>query len=129
MKKSSVSRTAKVHVFSDSVLCLEKDTPETTIKYGLGRQVDVVQEFTYNTELWTQFDGEPLGIRVEYFPGFTSLQLCNKVQEFMSKMSKSPKQYKGRIIFMSMFNDISCRSEYNEQECEVKRQPRVYLCK
>ena len=36
---------AKVYVFSDSVLCLGKiDEPEPTIKYSLGRQVDLVQE-------------------------------------------------------------------------------------
>ena len=52
------------------------------------------------------------------FPGFTTLQLCNKVQEIMSKMSDQPEEFKGRIIFMSMFNDISWESEDNEQECE-----------
>ena len=38
------------------------------------------------------------------------------VQEFMSKLSDPP-EFKGRIIFMSMFNDIIWRSEDNEQEC------------
>ena len=56
-----------------------------------------------------------------YFPGFTTLQLCNKVQEFMSKMS-DPSEFKGRIIFMSMFNDISWGSPDNEQECEFVRE-------
>ena len=50
------------------------------------------------------------------FPGFTTLQLCNRVQEFMSKMS-DPSEFKGRIIFMSMFNDISLGSQDNEKEC------------
>ena len=50
------------------------------------------------------------------FPGFTTLQLCNKVHEFMSKMG-DPSEFKGRIIFMSMFNDISWGSEDNEREC------------
>ena len=36
---------AKVYVFSDSVLCLGKMSENPTIKYCLGRQVDVVQEF------------------------------------------------------------------------------------
>ena len=36
----------------------------------------------------------------------------------MSKMSDQPEQFKGRIIIMSMFNDISWGSEDNEQECE-----------
>ena len=37
----------------------------------------------------------------------------------MSKMSDAPEQSKGRIIFMSMFNDISWGSKDNEQECEM----------
>ena len=45
---------------------------------------------------------------MEYFPGFTTLQLCYEVQEFMSKKSIQPEDFTGRIILMSMFNDISC---------------------
>ena len=56
------------------------------------------------------------------FPGFTTLQLSHKVQVFMSKMSDQPEELKGRVIFMSMFNDISWRSEDNEQECESSAQ-------
>ena len=40
------------------------------------------------------------------FLGFTTLQLVNEVQEFMNKMG-DPAQFQERIIFMSMFNDIS----------------------
>ena len=47
------------------------------------------------------------------------LQLCNKVQELLSKMSEEPEEFTGRIIFMSMFNDISWGSKDNEQECEL----------
>ena len=39
------------------------------------------------------------------FPGFTTLQLDQEVQEFMNKMGE-PEQFQGRIIFMSMFNHI-----------------------
>ena len=49
---------------------------------------------------------------------FTTLQLCHKVQELLSKMS-DPSEFNGRIIFMSMFNDISWGSEDNEQECKA----------
>ena len=56
------------------------------------------------------------------FPRFTSLQVCNKVQEFMSKMSEKPATFTGRIIFMSMFNDISWRSKDNKEECESSAQ-------
>ena len=36
----------------------------------------------------------------------------------MSKMSDKPEEFTGRIIFMSMLNDISWRSQDNEQEFE-----------
>ena len=64
-------------------------------------------------------DGEPMEFEVNIFPGFTTLHLCNKVQEFLSKMSEKPLEFTGRIIFMSMFNDISWGSPDNEQECEL----------
>ena len=54
-------------------------------------------------------------------PGFTTLQHCNKVHEVLSKMSEEPEEFTGRIIFMSMFNDIPWRSQDNEQECEFVR--------
>ena len=37
-------------------------------------------------------------------------------------MSVQPEEFTGRIIFMSMFNDISSRSEENKQECESSAQ-------
>ena len=88
---------AKVYVFSDSVLCLGK-MRESTITYCLGRQIDVVQKFHLSTELWTQ-------LMVSQWN--STLQFCYKVQEFMSKLSIQPEDFTGRIIFMSMFNDIS----------------------
>ena len=98
-----------------------KDEREPTIKCFLGGQVDVVQEFTTIQSfghIWWWANG----IRVEYFlRGFTTLQLCYKVQEFLSKMSVEPENFTGRIISMSMFNDISWRSKDNEK-CESSAQ-------
>ena len=42
-------------------------------------------------------------------------------------MSKEPEEFTGRIIFMSMFNDISWISEENEKECELSAEL-VSLC-
>ena len=55
---------------------------------------------------------------MEYFPGFTTLQLVREGQEFMTKMGE-PEQCQGRIIFMSMFNDIMWRFQDNERECKA----------
>ena len=67
-------------------------------------------------------DGEPMDFEWNIFPGFTTLQLCNKAQEFLSKMSIEPQDFSGRIIFMSTFNDISWGSKENERECELSAQ-------
>ena len=50
------------------------------------------------------------------------------VQEFLSKMSVEPEDFTGRIIFMSMFNDISWGPEDNEQECELSAKLGFDLC-
>ena len=44
------------------------------------------------------------------------MQLVDKVQEFMTKMG-DPSQFQGRIIFMSMFDDIVWCIIDHEQEC------------
>ena len=56
---------------------------------------------------------------MEYFHRIHHIAaLQKKVQEFMTKMG-DPSQFKGRIVFMSMFNDIIWGSEDNEQECDA----------
>ena len=112
----SLSHT-KVYVFPDSVLCLGKvsENPQSNIAWQ-----DKLTWFKYSPEYRAldTIDGEPMEFEWNIFPGFTTLQLCSKVQEFLSKMSVEPEDFTGRIIFMSMFNDISWGSKDNEQECE-----------
>ena len=56
------------------------------------------------------------------FPRFTTLQLCHKVQELLSRLSVTPEKLTGRIIFMSMVNDISWRSKENKQQSQLSAQ-------
>ena len=97
---------AKVYVFSDSgYVCLGKvnqnPTSNTVWEEQLGWFKDSPQYRTLDT-----IDGDPMEFEWNIFPGFTTLQLINKVQDFMTKMGDPPDQFQGRIIFMSMFNDI-----------------------
>ena len=82
---------AKVYAFSESVLCLGKvnqnPTTNTVLEEQLGWSKDSSQYKTFD-------------------PGFSTLELVREVQKFMNKMS-DPAQFQGRIIFMSMFNDIT----------------------
>ena len=56
------------------------------------------------------------------FPGFKTLQLSQEVQEFLLRLNETPKNFTGRIIFISMFNDISWGSKDNKIECESNAQ-------
>ena len=51
------------------------------------------------------------------FPGFNTLQLSDKVKNLLYRLGETPENFTGRILFMSMFNDISCGTRGNEQEC------------
>ena len=62
------------------------------------------------------------------FPGFTTLQLSQEIQELLLRLNETPENFTGRVIFMSMFNDISWRSKDNEKERESNAQL-VSVCK
>ena len=75
---------AKVCVFSDSVLCLGKmnENPQSNTVWE-----DKLTWFKSSPQYRAldTIDGEPMEFEWNIFPGFTTLQLCNKVQEFLSK--------------------------------------------
>ena len=100
----------KVYVFSDSVLCLGKMNENPQSNYAWE---DRLTWFKSSPKYRTldKIDGEPMEFEWNIFPGFTTLLLCNKVQELLSGLSVTPDKFTGRIIFMSMFNDISWRSK------------------
>ena len=85
---------AKVYVFSDSAFCLGNVNQNPTSNTVWERKPD-----------WFTIDGEPMEFEWNIFPGFSTLELVREVQKFMNKMGE-PEQFQGRIIFMSMFNDI-----------------------
>ena len=101
----SLERT-KVNVFSDSVLCLGKmnENPQSNMAWE-----DRLTWFKSSQEYRAldRIDGEPMEFEWNIFPGFNTLQLSHKVQELLLRLSVTPEKFTGRIIFMSMFNDIS----------------------
>ena len=62
-------------------------------------------------------NGEPTEFEWKIFSGFTTLQLCGKVTDLLSSLGEEPETFTGRILFMSMFSDISCDGKGNEEEC------------
>ena len=55
---------------------------------------------------------------------FTTLQLCGKVNDLLRDWGEAPETFTGRILFMSMFNDISCDILFSVQRLHC---PGVYL--
>ena len=62
-------------------------------------------------------ESEPTEFEWNIFPGFTTLQLCDKISDLLSSMGQTPETFTGRILIMSMFNDISCDKNGNKDEC------------
>ena len=62
-------------------------------------------------------NGESTEVEWNIFPGFTTLQLCDKINDLLSDLGQTPEPFTGRILFMSMLNDISCDRKGNKDEC------------
>ena len=94
---------AKVYPFSDSVLCLGKmvNSPIESWK----NQIQWYSENNYFNEL-NRIDGKPMEFEWKIFPGFTTAGILNEIQKMMGELQCDPAEFKGKIIFMSMFNDI-----------------------
>ena len=109
-------QSTKVYVFSDSVLCLGKvlQHPECDEAWK-SRVAGVRAERNYSD--FEDVKGESTEFERNIFPGFTSLQLCDRISNLLSSLGQSPETFTGRILFMSMFNDISCDRYDNKVEC------------
>ena len=106
----------KVYVFSDSALCLGKIQENTQSNDAWEQRLGW---FTSSPEYrnFDRIDGEPMEFEWNIFPGFNTLQLNDEVKRLLFRLDETPENFTGRILLMSMFNDISCGSRDNEKEC------------
>ena len=109
-------QSTKVYVFSDAVLCLGKvhQHPECNEAWK-NRVAGVRAEKSYRD--YDAVSGETTEFEWNIFPGFTTLQLCDKISNLLSSSGQTPESFTGRILFMSMFNDIFCDKYDNKDEC------------
>ena len=107
---------AKVYVFSDAVLCLGKVHPHPTSNEAWKKRIEwITTSQSYRDD--DGISGEPTELEWNIFPGFNTLQLYGKVTDLLSRLGETTEIFTGRILFMSMFNDISCDKKGNEEEC------------
>ena len=107
---------SKVYVFSDSVLCLGRVYQYPKSNEAWKDRIGWITTEKSNRD-YDGINGEPTEFEWNIFPGFTTLQLCGKVTDLRSKLGETPETFTGRILFMSMFNDISCDRKGNKEEC------------
>ena len=107
---------AKVYVFfSDSVLCLRKKGHNLVESWK--KQIQWYSETSYFSEL-NRTDGKPMEFEWNMFPGFTIAGILNEILKMMGGLQCDPADFKGRIIFMSMFNDIVWDAKGKGKLCE-----------
>ena len=107
---------AEVYVISDSVLCLGKIHQHPKANEAWKDRIEWITTSQSNRD-FDGINGEPTEFEWNIFPGFTTLQLCDKVTDLLGRLRETPETFTGRILFMSMFNDISCEKKDNEEEC------------
>ena len=85
----------KVYVFSDSVLCLGKiqQNPESNEAW-VQRLGWIKTSQSYRN--FDRIDREPTEFEWNIFPGFDTLQLCDKVKSLLSRLGESPESFTGR---------------------------------
>ena len=115
MKQSSIFKAQK-SVFSDSVLCLGRilQHPESNEAWK-NRVAGVRSEKSYRD--YDATNGELTEFEWNIFPGFITLQLCDKIGDLLRDLGQKPETFTGRNLYMSMFNDISCDRKGNKDEC------------
>ena len=112
---TNLQRT-KAYVFSDSVLCLGRIHQHSESNEAWKKRIEwITTDQSYRD--YDGINGEPTEFEWNIFPRFTTLQLCAKVNDLLSDLGETPETFTGRILFMSMFNDISCGTKDNEREC------------
>ena len=95
---------AKVCVYADSVRAGQvKDVAGATERWK-GQVEDLKKYSSYQDAVG--LDGELTDFAWKKFPGFSSLSLLREIQNDLETKNIKPEDFKDRIIFMSMFNDI-----------------------
>ena len=120
MKQLPNLQRTKVYVFSDSVLCLGKVHQHPESNEAWKKRIEgVMTDKSYRD--YDGINGESTEFEWNIFPGFKTLQLCGKVNDLLSDLGEAPETFTGRILFMSMFNDISCDRKgcWNSQKADI----------
>ena len=69
-----------------------------------------------------RIDRKPTEFEWNIFPGITALGLLEKIPKLVTDLQCELEQFKVRIIFISMYNDIAWQAKGNKGQCEYNSQ-------
>ena len=82
----------KVYVFSDSVLCLGKIHQHPESNEAWKKRIEgITTDKSYRD--YDGINGEPAQFEWNIFPGFTTLQLCGKVNDLTERLGRSTRNF------------------------------------
>ena len=82
----------KVHDFSDSVSCLGRVHPHPESNEAWKKRIEGVKAETSCRD-YDGINGEPTEFEWNIFPGFTTLQLCGKVNDLLSDLERNTRNF------------------------------------
>ena len=85
-------QSTKVYVFSDSVLCLGRVLQHPDSNEAWKNRVTRIQSGKSYRE-YDAINGEPTEFEWNIFPGFTTLQLCDKISDLLSDLGQTPETF------------------------------------
>ena len=93
----------KTYVFADSGLCLGSISDQSVLAWK-----DKIKWYLETRCLkdLDRIDGETMEFELIVSPEFTTLEILDEMQKCMIELKCEPEQFKGRVIYMSMYNDI-----------------------
>ena len=109
-------QSTEVYVVSDSVLCLGRVLQHPESNEAWKNRVAGIKSGKSDRD-FDAINGESTEFEWNIFTGFTTSQLCDKINDLLSDLGQTPETFTGRFLFKSMFNDISCDRKGNKDEC------------
>ena len=99
---------AQKSLFSDSLLCLGRIFQHPDSNEAWKNRIAGVKAEKSDRD-YDGINGEPTEVEWNIFPGFTTLQLCDKINDLLSDLEQTPGTFKGRILFCqcSMTSPVS----------------------
>ena len=116
MKQSSIFKAQK-SISSRILCCASEGVFNILIPTKLWKNTVTGIQSGKSYRDYDAINGESTEFEWNIFPGFTTLQLCDEINDLLSDLGQTPETFTGRILFVSMFNDISCDRKGNKDEC------------